>query len=56
MALARRNFIKSLGLGLASVSLNAKNIASFGSSSSESLFVTDRDHPTPSPKVMIDYL
>ena len=50
MALARRNFIKSLGLGLASASLNAKNIASFGSSSSESLFVTDRDHPTPSPK------
>ena len=50
MALARRNFIKSLGLGLASASLNAKNIARFGSSNSESLFVTDRDHPTPSPK------
>ena len=56
MALARRNFIKSLGLGLASASLNAKNIASFGSSNSESLFVTDRDHPTLPPKVMIDYL
>ena len=50
MALARRNFIKSLGLGLASASLNAKSIASFGSSGSESLFVADRDHPTPSPK------
>ena len=50
MSIARRKFIKSLGLGLASATLSAKNITEFNSSESESLLVSDRKQPDPAPK------
>ena len=48
MSIDRRKFIKSMGLGLTSMSLNAKNLVN-ASGESESLFVTDRNHPKPAP-------
>ena len=49
MTIDRRKFIKSMGLGLTTMSLNAKNLVNV-SGESESLFVTDRMHPKPAPK------
>ena len=49
MTIDRRKFIKSMGLGLTTMSLNAKNLVNI-SGESESLFVTDRMHPKPAPK------
>ena len=49
MTIDRRKFIKSMSLGLTTMSLNAKNLVNV-SGESESLFVTDRMHPKPAPK------
>ena len=49
MSINRRSFIKNLGMSLASVSLNARDL-SLISGGSESLLVKNRDQPIPSPK------
>ena len=49
MSIDRRKFIKNMGLGLASMSLNAKSLSRI-SGGSESLLVKDRKHPKPAPK------
>lgn len=49
----RRNFIKSMGIGLAATGLAVDNIlhaSAQGEGGSEKLFVTDRNHPEPAPK------
>ena len=49
MTIERRKIIKIICLGLTTMSLNAKNLVNV-SGESESLFVTDRNHPKPAPK------
>ena len=49
MSIDRRKFIKNMGLGIASMSLNAKNISK-NPGGSESLLVKDRKQPKPAPK------
>ena len=49
MSIDRRKFIKSMGLGLASMRLSANNLIKT-SGESESLLVTNRNHPKPAPK------
>ena len=49
MSINRRKFIKNMGLGIASMSLNAKNISK-NPGGSESLLVKDRKQPKPAPK------
>ena len=49
MSIDRRKFIKSMGLGLASVRLSASNLIK-SPGESESLLVTNRNHPKPAPK------
>ena len=49
MSIDRRKFIKSMGLGLASMRLSASNLIK-SPGESESLLVTNRNHPKPAPK------
>ncbi len=49
MSIDRRKFIKNMGLGLASMSLNAKSLSRIPGES-ESLLVKDRKQPKPAPK------
>ena len=49
MSIDRRKFIKNMGLGLASISLNANNLSRIPGES-ESLLVKDRKQPKPAPK------
>ena len=49
MSIDRRKFIKSMGLGLASMRLSASNLIKTPGVS-ESLLVTNRNHPKPAPK------
>ena len=49
MSIDRRKFIKSMGLGLASIRLSASNLIKTPGES-ESLLVTNRNHPKPAPK------
>ena len=49
MSIDRRKFIKSMGLGLASMRLSASNLIK-APGESESLLVTNRNHPKPAPK------
>ena len=49
MSIDRRKFIKSMGLGLASMRLSASNLIKTPGES-ESLLVTNRNHPKPAPK------
>ena len=49
MSIDRRKFIKSMGLGLASIRLSASNLIK-SPGESESLLVTNRNHPKPAPK------
>ena len=49
MSINRRKFIKSMGLGLASMRLSASNLIK-SPGESESLLVTNRNHPKPAPK------
>jgi len=49
MSIDRRKFIKSMGLGLASLRLSARNLIKTPGES-ESLLVTNRNHPKPAPK------
>ena len=49
MSIDRRKFIKRMGLGLASLRLSARNLIKTPGES-ESLLVTNRNHPKPAPK------
>ena len=50
MEISRRRFVKNMGLGLASIGLNAKALAKNSGEGSEALLVNDRKHPKPAPK------
>ncbi|MDP6578001.1 MAG: hypothetical protein QF771_02440, partial [Candidatus Marinimicrobia bacterium] len=50
MEISRRRFVRNMGLGLASMSLNAKALAKNSGGGSEALLVNDRKHPKPAPK------
>jgi len=49
MKLSRRKFIRNMSLGLATLKLNANNLAK-NSGGSETLLVNNRNHPKPAPK------
>ena len=50
MEISRRRFVRNMGLGLASMGLNAKALAKNSGGGSEALLVNDRKHPKPAPK------